>query len=622
MKGERDQMRLLNGHKLVLPGIVRLLVADLHVFGSPWCFAQKALDRMDNHSLLTDVALSIIGATVLGLPAYLLRLPLVLAYLAAGLILGPSLGLGLVRNPESIATLSEIGLVLLMFILGLEIDLRKLMRAGRAVMINGITQFLGCAGLALLVFYLLGYSNRGHDYTLTYLAIAGSLSSTLVVVKILSDRLELDLMTSRITLGILVLQDLWAISFLALQPNLDQLAADTILLSLAKAVFLIGMSWLFARYVLPHIFQKIGKQPELVLVAAMGWCFGISGMAGVMQLSREMGALVAGISIASFPYHTDIAAKITSLRDFFITLFFVALGMQIPSPSIGVLTLAGWLTLFVIVSRLLTVSPVLLWLGYGHRGSLVPAINLGQMSEFSLVLATLGVSLGHVSKDILSACILTLVASFLVSSVLMPKVHVIYHLLSPWLRRLRLKDQVTIAQESTEGDDKKAPRIVLLGFYREASSFLEELTRRHTQSYLDDVLVVDYNPETLAKLHERKVQAVYGDVAHSETLRHLHLDKAAIIISTVPDHLFKGTSNLKLLRTLQELAPQALHIVTAETIDAARQMYAQGASYVFIPRIVAAHYLVDVIERIQSNRLDAIRQGAEKFIGEWQETLP
>lgn len=576
---------------------------------------------MDDHSLLTDVALSILGATALGLPAYLLRLPLVLAYLAAGLILGPSLGLSLVQNPQSIATLSEIGLVLLMFILGLEIDLRKLMRAGRAVMINGVTQFAGCAALAAGMFYLLGYQNRGHDYTLTYLAIVGSLSSTLVVVKILSDRLELDLMTSRITLGILVLQDLWAISFLALQPKLNQLAMDTIFLSLAKAVFLIGASWLMARYVLPHIFQKIGKQPELVLVAAMGWCFGISGLAGVMQLSREMGALVAGISIASFPYHTDIAAKITSLRDFFITLFFVALGMQIPSPTAHVLTLAGWLTFFVVFSRLLTVSPVLMFLGYGSRGSLVPAINLGQMSEFSLVLATLGVSLGHVSRDFLSACILTLVASFLLSSVLMPKVHVIHNLLSPWYDRFRIKETKTPDETKTE-PEHKVPRIILLGFYREASSFLEELTRRHTQTFLQDLLVVDYNPETLAKLHERNVQAVYGDVAHSETLRHLHLDKAAIIISTVPDHLFKGTSNLKLLRTLQELAPQALHIVTAETIDAARQMYAQGASYVFIPRIVAAHYLVDVIERIQSNRLDAIKQGAEKFLGQWQETLP
>jgi hypothetical protein len=262
-----------------------------------------------------------------------------------------------------------------------------------------------------------------------------------------------------------------------------------------------------------------------------------------------------------------------------------------------------------------------MFLGYGSRGSLVPAINLGQMSEFSLVLATLGVSLGHVSRDFLSACILTLVASFLLSSVLMPKVHVIHNFLSPWVDRFRIKETKT-PDESKGEPEHKVPRIILLGFYREASSFLEELTRRHTQTFLEDLLVVDYNPETLAKLRERNVQAVYGDVAHSETLRHLHLDKAAIIISTVPDHLFKGTSNVKLLRTLQELAPQALHIVTAETIDAARQMYAQGASYVFIPRIVAAHYLVDVIERIQSNRLDAIKQGAEKFLGQWQETLP
>ncbi|MCX6128527.1 MAG: cation:proton antiporter [Proteobacteria bacterium] len=576
---------------------------------------------MDNHSLLKDVALSILGATALGLPAYLLRLPLVLAYLAAGLLLGPTLGLGLVGNPDSIAMLSEIGLVLLMFILGLEIDLRKLMRAGQAVLLNGITQFVGCASLALIVFYMLGYQNHGHDYTLTYLAIVGSLSSTLVVVKILSDRLEIDLMTSRITLGILVIQDMWAISFLALQPNLDQLSVATILFSLAKAALLIAASLLLAKYLLPWVFNRIGKQPELVLVTAMGWCFGISGIGGQLHLSPEMGALVAGISIASYPYHTDIAAKITSLRDFFITLFFVALGMQIPSPTGVVINLAAWLTLFVIVSRLLTVSPVLAILGHGHRGSLVPAINLGQLSEFSLVLASLGVSLGHVSKDFLSACVLAMVASFLISSIIMPRVHVICRILSPWLSRLGFRDHVFAIDKPASGPSK-APRIVLLGFFREASSFLEELTRRHSQAFFDEVMVVDYNPETLQKLQARGVKALYADTGNSESLRYLRLDQASIIVSTVPDHLLKGSTNLKLLRTLQSIAPKAMHIVTAETIEEAREMYRLGASYVFIPRIVGAHYLVDVIERIQSNRLDAIRSGAEKFVAEWKETLP
>ncbi|RYZ55379.1 MAG: sodium:proton exchanger, partial [Proteobacteria bacterium] len=384
---------------------------------------------MDGHSLLQDVAYAIMGATVLGIPAYIFRMPLVLAFLLAGIFLGPSLGLGIIRSPESIQTLSEIGLVLLMFILGLEIDIRKLLRAGRAVMVNGIVQFMGCALLATIFFSMLGFLNRPNDYSLTYLAVATSLSSTLVVVKMLSDRMELDLLTSRITLGILVFQDIWAIVFLAIQPNLQNLEALSITISLGKATVLIATAWLLAKYLLPSIFRRIAKQPELVLVTAMGWCFGICGLANYLSLSLEMGALVAGVSIASFPYHLDIASKITSLRDFFITLFFVALGMQIPMPTWSVLGLSGLIVLFVIISRFLTVFPTLHLMHYGYRGSLIPAINLAQMSEFSLVVVALGVGYKHVTQDLLSACTIALVVTLLISSFMIPSGYSIYRFL-------------------------------------------------------------------------------------------------------------------------------------------------------------------------------------------------
>lgn len=251
---------------------------------------------MDGHNLLTDVAFAIVGASILGIPAYIFRLPLVLAFLIAGILLGPSLGFGIIRSPESIQTLSEIGLILLMFILGLEIDIRKLLRAGRAVIVNGVTQFVGCAILGACFFAGLGFLNRPDDYSLTYLAIATSLSSTLVVVKMLSDRMELDLLTSRITLGILVFQDIWAILFLAIQPNLQNLEFIPITFSIGKAGILVAASWMLAKYVLPKVFKTIAKQPELVLVTAMGWCFGICGLANYLGLSLEMGALVAGVS--------------------------------------------------------------------------------------------------------------------------------------------------------------------------------------------------------------------------------------------------------------------------------------------------------------------------------------
>ena len=574
---------------------------------------------MEGHNLLQDVAYAIIGATILGIPAYILRLPLVIAYLLAGLILGPSLGFGIIQSPENIQTLSEIGLVLLMFILGLEIDIRKLLRAGRAVMVNGITQFVGCALLATIFFTLLGFNNSTSNYSLTYLAIATSLSSTLVVVKMLSDRMELDALTSRITLGILVFQDLWAIVFLAIQPNLQNLQVASISYSLGKAGVLIISAWLLAKHLLPAVFRVIAKQPELVLVTSMAWCFGICGLANFLSLSMEMGALVAGVSIASFPYHLDVASKITSLRDFFITLFFVALGMQIPMPHWGTVGLAGLIVVFVIISRFLTVFPVLQMMHYGYRGSLIPAINLAQMSEFSLVVVALGVEYKHVPQSLLAACTLALVVTLLISSYMIPSGYAIYRFLKPVLERLGIKDHVMSA-ESKSTSTKKA--IVLFGFYREASSFLEEFVRRHSKSMIDQLLVIDYNPETLEKLNQQGVPCSYGDIGHPETLLHQHFDEAAVIISTIPDNLLKGTTNLKLLHSLRALAPKARIIVTADTLEKAREMYAKGADYVFVPRIVGAHFLVDIIERVQGDRMEAVKQGAERFLNEWNETLP
>lgn len=576
---------------------------------------------MEGHTLLRDVGLSILGAAALAVPAFLLRLPLMLAYLAAGVILGPHLGLSWIKDDKSISTLSEIGLILLMFILGLEIDIRKLMQAGKAVLVNGVTQFIGCAILSVTFFMLLGFRNTEGSYLLVYLAVATSLSSTLIVVKILSDRMELDTFTSRITLGILVLQDVWAIAFLAVQPNLANLQASILVMSLGRAVLLVLAGFLIARFILPKLFATIGKQPELMLVAAMAWCFAMCGIAESLQLSLEMGALIAGVSIASFPYHVDIAVKVSALRDFFITLFFVALGLQIPQPTAEVLKLTAAVIAFVLVSRLLTVFPVLHLLKYGNYASLIPALNLSQLSEFALVLAALGVGYKHITPDVLSAFILAMVATALLSSVLIPRGHAIYRALNPILERTFFKDKVVAEAGGDEGHEH-APQIVLLGFYREASTLLQEMMEEHSESALKHVMVVDFNPEAHKKLRAMGVPCEYGDISHSDTLKHLDLSAAKILVCTISDHLLKGTSNLKILRSLKELAPDAKIVVTADKIEDARTMYKEGAAYVFIPRFVAARHLSDILEHLHAGTLDVVSADAQERLKEWKEVLP
>jgi len=444
------------------------------------------------------------------------------------------------------------------------------------------------------------------------------------VVKILSDRMELDTLTSRITLGILVLQDLWAIAFLAVQPNLNDLKVSALASSAGRAVLLVAAAAIAARFILPTIFRRASRMPELVLVMAMAWCFASCGLANALGLSPEMGALVAGVCIASFPYHTDIAAKVSALRDFFITLFFVALGLRIPMPTANVLFMTGTVVVFILASRLLTVFPVLYLLRYGNRASLVPAINLSQISEFSLVLAALGVQLKHISPDMMAAFILALVVTALLSSILIPSTHTIYRLVNPLLEKIRFRDTVAQTQVMDKSGGEHGgdhPQIVLLGFYREASSLLQEILTRHPADTARKILVVDFNPEAHRKLTEIGIHCKYGDLSHPDTLRHLELCQARVLVCTIPDHILKGTSNMKLLKALRAMAPDAQIVLTAETLESAKEMYAEGADYVFVPRLLSATYLADLIDHIHAGTDGSFKTTSREKLTQWSEVL-
>jgi Kef-type K+ transport system membrane component KefB len=574
-------------------------------------------------NILTDTATAVMAAAGVGALATALRVPLVLAYLLAGVALGPNLGFGIISNSASIDGITELGLVLLMFILGVEIDLRKLAQAGRAVLLNGFSQFLLCAGMGAGLFYALGFRNESGHHELTYLAVIGALSSTVLVVKVLLDRREADSFTSRITIGILVIQDLWAITFLALQPSLAPLRPFEAFLSFGRALMLVGFSLGMARHILPWVFHRIAKNPELMLLATLSWCLGIAELAQALHLSVEMGALIAGVTVASFPYHSDMAAKVGSLRDFFVTLFFVSLGMRIPVPTLSVIEFAGVLVVFAIISRILTVTPVLYAMGYGTRASLIPAINLGQLSEFSLIATTLGVGYGHVSPEFLSTVTIAVVGSFVISSGTLAHSYPLAKIIGRWGSMLGFHDRginENAAQEGLSCDT--SPRFVILGFFRDASSLLEELRQRHGDQIKERILMVDYNPESFKALKSRGYNCRYADISHLDTLTQLRLNDDQTIICTVPDVRLKGTTNLRLLRNLRGLVPNARVVVTAETRAEGAALYNNGASYVYFPRVISSYHLADLLERLDTPEEDRIRAGGLRFFEERDEVLP
>src|SRR6201991_318765 len=370
------------------------------------------------HELIRDITLCILFAWVLGLLAHFSRQPSILAYLVAGFVIGP-FGTGWVKSQESISVISELGLIFMLFMIGLEIDLKKIIRAGPVILIAGGVQLIGGALIGLVFFVAIGMRFGGGAYDALYLCIACALSSTVIIVKVLYEKRELDTLPGRITLGVLVLQDIFAILFLAVQPSLANLQIGVILLSIGRVGVLVATALVLSRYVLPRLFHQIARRPELILLGALAWCFLIGEIAEKLELSREMGSLVAGVSLSTFPYALDVTAKVTTLRDFFITLFFVALGMTIPIPGLSVIGLALVIAAFTVVSRVITTFVPLYLMKQGLRASLLPAINLAQISEFSLVVIQTGVVAKHISAETSSAASFAFVILAVVSTFVM-----------------------------------------------------------------------------------------------------------------------------------------------------------------------------------------------------------
>ncbi|MDQ3199838.1 MAG: cation:proton antiporter [Verrucomicrobiota bacterium] len=563
------------------------------------------------HELIRDITFSIAAAWLLGLVAQQFRQPILLAYLIAGFALGPA-GSGLIGSAESISAIAELGLIFLLFMIGLEIDLKKIMSAGRSITLTALVQI--CAGviIGVFVFRLCGFGLGGGAWDALYLGIAGALSSTVIIVKVLYEKQELDTLTGRITLGVLVLQDLAAILFLAVQPNLERLAPGILALSLVRVVLLVAAAMIVSRYVLPAIFRRVARSPELVQVGALAWCFLVGELGERLHLSREMGALIAGVALSTFPYALDVTAKVTSLRDFFVTLFFVGLGMQIPLPTPLLIGWAMVFAVFVLVSRFVTTFTPLYLMRQGLRTSLVPAINLGQVSEFSLVILALGAQAGHLTNPSTTGMValaFTLLAA--VSTFGMSKSDSLTRSLIPWLkmRGLRDLDHVIDDLHAEGGHGHGKARIVFLGFFRTASSLLEEM-QRHAPDLIGDTAVIDFSPVAREGLLDRKVRVIYGDISQRDTLLHANIEHAEVVICTVPDSVLKGTSNEKLVRMLRGLNPKAQIIATAEVLSQADALLAAGANYVTIARLHEANDL-----------LEAVRAATEGLLGEKRAAL-
>lgn len=569
--------------------------------------------------LVKDIGLCLVSSAIFSLLFVRIRVPITAAFIFAGVLIGP-IGLGLVTDQQTINTIANLGLTLLLFIIGLEINVKSLLASGKTLFISGIFQVPLTTAFGLGAFAVMGSTVVGAstgNYTVLYLGLACAFSSTLLVVKTLQSRLQLDTVDGRLCLGLLIFQDIWAIVVLALQPSLSNPDLGPILRTFGGIAIVVTVAVVLSTYVLPRAFRMVAKMPEVVVTLALGWCFGIGlfaaelttilhavGIDAELSVSMEMGALIAGTTIASFPYAHEVVAKVGNLRDFFITLFFVALGMGIPTPS-GLSIIAGAVALaaVAILLRYLLFLPLFYLSGVDQRHSVTSATKLAQVSEFALVIAYLGLGLGHISEEVGSIIIFAFVLTAVATPAMFSAAEPIHAALGPLLSRVGVKPPKESAGDTAS---QAAPRMAFLGLHRVASSLLYDLSKEHPE-LMRRTLVVDFNVETHDAVRGLGAHAHYGDVSNPDTLVNTGVDAAEVVISSVSDDLLQGISNTQIAREIRRMNPQALIIVNAVRTSDVKQMYEAGADYVYMARTETSYGLVPAISAALNGEMAEFR---------------
>src|SRR3989339_1301560 len=535
------------------------------------------------------LSLIIIVATVCAIIAKALRQPLIPAYILAGILLGPVFKV--ITDSELIFTLSEIGVAFLLFIVGLEIDIKKLRDVGMVSSFGGIIQMVATATLAFILAALVGFG----ALEATYIGIMMALSSTMVAVKLLSDKKKIDTLHGRIAIGILVMQDIAAILVLALFSDYSGVSAIIGAIAKTGAFFLVAA--ILSKFILPGFFKFAAKARELLFLCAISLCLLFATTAAFFNLSIAIGAFIAGIAIANLPYHIEIMARVKPLRDFFATIFFVALGLRLQLEALGSIIYP----LIIFLAFVLLVKPFIIqficsFFGYQKRTGYEVAIILAQVSEFSLIIASLALTAGILTLDgftlVLMVGIITITATTYYSKF----DEAIYHRLftkQGFLDRLtdREKDMGFMPPEECYD-------AILCGYNRIGYGIEKNLVFAKKK-----LLILDFNPEVIKHLIRVGKPCLYGDVGDPEVLERINLRRANMIISTVPSK----ADNLAVIEHASEFNEKMLIFVTANTVDDALEMYDRGADYVILPHFLGGEYVSVMIRQMKKNAANIIK---------------
>lgn len=547
--------------------------------------------------ILSDIGTLVVVATAIALVGKWLKQPLIAAYVITGVVLGARVG-KIILDHSTIDALAQVGVVFLLFSVGMELDWRKFARLKAIPALVAVLQ-VGCtAALGFSLARLLGFAVTDAVYT----AAALSFASTILVVAALDRTRELDTLHGRLLLAVLSLQDIIAIGVLiALSGMAHGVSAHALSALVWQVVlngaFLLALTWLAAVVVLPALFRTLHDSPELSLLVALGWAFLLTGISAYLGLSIEIGALLGGVSLATLPQTLHLRLKIRPIRDFFMLIFFASLGLQFSSTSgqLQWLTI-GVLSLFVIIAHPLVLYVISRLFGYRPRTGFLAAIPTAQMSEFSLILGALGVSLGQLNQSVATSLIGVSIVTFLVSSYLLSWNHELFRLFKPLLGRggkRHIDTQPDMFAELKE-------HTIVVGSRHVGRALIHAAQRNRT-----DIAVIDLDPSTVEALIEAKVPAIIGDATEEEILEMVDINRATQLVSTVSEL----DVNTELVRLAHSLNRDLRIIVLARSTDDAIALYKAGADYVMIAHHISGDVLVRFLKEVSSHpkRLKEIR---------------
>jgi Kef-type K+ transport system membrane component KefB len=545
-----------------------------------------------------ETALLLALATLIGMSGLLLRQPLIVSFIAAGIIAGPG-ALGLVSDPEVVDLLAEIGIALLLFLVGLKLDLKLVRTLGPVATATGLGQVIFTAGVGFLLTLVMGFD----VITSIYVAVALTFSSTIIIVKLLSDKREIDSLHGRIALGFLIVQDIVVVLAMIVLSTLGiggEGEVSAIVRTAVGGVALLMFVGGFIRYIADPLMRWLSKAPEMLVTFAIAWAVLLAAVSDTIGFGKELGGLLAGVALASTPLREAVASRLSSLRDFLLLFFFLSLGAKLDLGVLGAqVPAAVVLSLFVLIGNPLIVLVIMGYMGYRKRTGFLAGLTVAQISEFSLIFMGMGLALGHVNESAMGLVTLVGLVTITLSTYMILYSHPIYArlepLLRPFERRLPSREQA---------DDEPVPedrhKVIIFGLGRFGGEIASALESRDIHP-----LGVDFDPEALQRWTASGRAGVYGDASDPEFLPSLPLAGADWVVVAVPPYpqsLDRADIRLSVLHGLRQAGYQGRLAFSSHNRVDAETMAATGVDLVLLPYHDGA---IRAVERMVDGQLGA-----------------